>query len=144
MPFDLESRARTALDDEASNICQALCVGHGGGLNPPRFLVLVPGKLLVMASSRAAVPLAALSLAEAARVGVRVGAEAGASAEIGLGRYGQAWEAGAGAELAVLEVTVRGRGHVFRMPSTVSPARCCPPRHPTHFEPVFLDLNGTL
>ena len=117
--------------DVASNICQAL--GRGGGLHPPRYLVLVPGKLLVMPSSRSAIPLAALSLAEGARVGVRImaGTEAmpGFGADNGAGKYttsNEAWEAvaeaEAEAELAVLEVTVRGRRHVFRMPSTVWPA----------------------
>jgi len=29
-------------------------------------------------------------------------------------------------------------------PVRAGPGRCCSPRHPTHFEPSFLDLNGTL
>jgi hypothetical protein len=29
-------------------------------------------------------------------------------------------------------------------PLHVRPHRCCPPRHPTHFEPSFLNLNGSL
>jgi hypothetical protein len=86
----------------------------GGGLLPPRYLVLIPGKLLLMASSQSAVPLAALSLAEGARVGVRVSAAAVARVSSRAGA-----EAGEGAGLAVLEVTVRGRRHVLRMPSTV-------------------------
>ena len=111
------------MDDVASILCQAL--GRGGGLHRPRLLVLVPGKLLVMSTSRSSVPLAALSLAEGARVGVRVRDGDGTGAANSAGRYttsNKAWEAVAeaeeGARLAFLEVTVRGRRHVFRMPST--------------------------
>jgi hypothetical protein len=111
----------------------------GGTLNPAsqsrsrsaRFLALVPGKLLVMQTNKAAVPLAALSLGEGVRVGVRASAGAGAG-----GYGGGGGERGGGGEgrggggggamgkqseeaprLALLEVTVRGRRHVFKMPS---------------------------